>query len=221
MQAFGSDDPSLRAVLREAWRLVGRPHHSGLRPGGVVITPGPLTDVAPLLLSPKGFLAVQYEHGDAEAIGLPKLDFLGIRALTVLADALNLTGGRSEASVGQIASGAHLSGLESIPDDDPATAAMLSAGETIGVFQCESDGARRTLRQLRARNVANLAFDGTVQYYMTSATDLDGAAGTGQVEGDEGAGLLFFDANLDGSVDGVVLLLGVTRTTFQADDIVA
>ncbi|HRN69065.1 MAG TPA: PHP domain-containing protein, partial [Promineifilum sp.] len=150
------DDSQLQDVLREAWRLVGRPHHPGLHPGGVVITPGPLTDVAPLLLSPKGFLAVQYEHGDAEAIGLAKLDFLGIRALTVLADALDLTGGRSEASVGQIASGAHLSGLESIPTDDPITAAMLSAGETIGVFQCESDGARRTLRQLRARNVADL-----------------------------------------------------------------
>jgi len=161
------DDPRLRDVLREAYRLVGRPNHPGLHPGGVVITPGPLTDVAPVLLSPKGFLAVQYEHGDVEAIGLPKLDFLGIRALTVLADAMelvgrrgDLTGGRSEASDGQVASGAHLSGLDAIPDNDPTTAAMLSAGETIGVFQCESDGAQRTLRQLRARNVADLAVAG-------------------------------------------------------------
>ena len=158
------DDPRLRDALREAYRLVGMPHHAGLHPGGVVITPGPLTDTAPVLLSPKGFLATQFEHGDVEAIGLPKLDFLGIRALTVLADAMalvkqDLTGRRYRPSSTRIFA-ADLSGLDQIPDDDPATAALLSAGETIGVFQCESDGARRTLRQLRAANVADLAVAG-------------------------------------------------------------
>ncbi len=158
------DDPLQRDALREAYRLVGMPHHAGLHPGGVVIAPGPLTDTVPVLLSPKGFLATQYEHGDVEAIGLPKLDFLGIRALTVLADAMalvqqDLTGRRrTERSNG--ASPADLSGLDGIFDGDPATAALLSAGETIGVFQCESDGARRTLRQLRAANVADLAVAG-------------------------------------------------------------
>ncbi|RIK14040.1 MAG: hypothetical protein DCC51_16050, partial [Anaerolineae bacterium] len=145
------DDPVRRDVLREACRLVGQPHHAGLHPGGVVITPGPLTDTVPVLLSPKGFLATQYEHGDVEAIGLPKLDFLGIRALTVLADAIELA---------RLRAGPGLPDPDNIPGDDPATAAMLSAGETIGVFQCESDGARRTLRQLRARNVADLAVAG-------------------------------------------------------------
>ena len=68
---------------------------------------------------------------------------------------------------------------------------------------------------------ANTAFDGSLQYYMTSAADLDGAAGFGQVEGEEGAGLLFFDANLDGDADGVVVLAGVDASTFAAADIVA
>ncbi|MGE8398155.1 MAG: hypothetical protein ACN6NT_11180, partial [Comamonas sp.] len=69
---------------------------------------------------------------------------------------------------------------------------------------------------------ANAAFNGTVQYYLTSAADLDGVAGTGQVENNaEGAGLLFIDANLDGNVDAVVLLLGVTSDNFAATDIVA
>ncbi len=161
-------DPAHREVLREAYRLVGRPHHAGLHPGGVVITPGPLTDTVPVLLSPKGFLATQYEHGDVETIGLPKLDLLGIRALTVLADTLELigrhhpkdpAGGRDNSREAEARS-AHLSGLEEIPAEDETTAAMLRAGETIGVFQCESDGARRTLRQLRAANVADLAVAG-------------------------------------------------------------
>ena len=60
-----------------------------------------------------------------------------------------------------------------------------------------------------------------MQYYLTSAADLDGDAGRGLVEGQEGAGLLFFDGNLDGDVDGVVLLLGVTEANFAAGDIIA
>ncbi len=162
------DDPRLREVLREAYRLVGQPHHPGLHPGGVVITPGPLTDTTPLLLSPKGYLATQYEHGDVEAIGLPKLDFLGIRALTVLADGMELVQSRAEreqngVTENRLPDEARLAiqrGLDGIVDGDPATAAILMTGETIGVFQCESDGARRTLRQLRARNVADLAVAG-------------------------------------------------------------
>ena len=146
----GLDDPQWQAALREAYRLVGFPHHAGLHPGGLVITPGPLTDTVPLLLSPKGYLATQYEHGDVEAIGLPKLDLLGIRALTVLADAAELVRLRRAPDFR----------LEDIPPDNPTTAAMLRAGDTIGVFQCESDGARRTLRQLRAANVADLAVAG-------------------------------------------------------------
>lgn len=161
-------DPAHRDVLREAYRLVGQPHHAGLHPGGVVITPGPLTDTVPVLLSPKGFLATQFEHGDVEAIGLPKLDLLGIRALTVMADAMALVRKgreRDEITVreNRLSDEARLAlqgGLNAIPDNDPATATMLSSGETIGVFQCESDGARRTLRQLRAANVADLAVAG-------------------------------------------------------------
>ena len=162
----GIADPLSRDVVRQAYRLIGRPHHAGLHPGGLIITPGPLTDTVPLLLSPKGYLATQFEHDDVEAIGLPKLDLLGIRALTVLADAVELVQRRQDLLAGQNGTAAdptgvaHLSGLESIPADDPTTAAMLAAGDTIGVFQCESDGARRTLRQLRAANVADLAVAG-------------------------------------------------------------
>lgn len=146
----GLENEDQRAVIREAYELVGRPHHPGLHPGGVVITPGPLTDTVPVLLAPKGFLATQYEHGDVEAIGLPKFDLLGIRALTVLADAAGLVRQHHDPGFR----------LESIPPGDELTGEMLAAGETIGVFQCESDGARRTLRQLKARAVGDLAIAG-------------------------------------------------------------
>ncbi len=137
----------LRQVLLDAAGLVGQPDHLSVHPGGLVITPGPLTDIAPVQWTAKGFLITQYDHGDVEAIGLPKLDLLGIRALTVLADAAGLVRqGRDPAFR-----------LDAIPLDDPATGDLLARAGTIGVFQCESTGAQRTLRQLKAHSVHDLA----------------------------------------------------------------
>ena len=140
-------DPAEQEVVRAAYGLVGQPDHLSVHPGGVVITPGPLTDVVPVQWAPKGFLITQFEHGDVEALGLPKMDLLGIRALTVLADAAELARRRHDPAFR----------LADIPLDDPATAALIERAETIGVFQCESDGAQRTLRKLKARTVADLA----------------------------------------------------------------
>ncbi|WP_415243450.1 beta strand repeat-containing protein [Zhongshania sp.] len=74
-----------------------------------------------------------------------------------------------------------------------------------------------------ALTAANLAFDGTLQYYLTSAAELDGDSDplTGLVQGQEGAGILFVDANLDGSADLAVLMLGIENTSFIGTDIVA
>jgi len=141
------NDPQLRQVLRAAGGLIGQPHHLSIHPGGVVITPGPLTDVLPVQWAPKGFLITQFDHQDLEALGLPKLDLLGIRALTVLADAAELVRRHYDPAFR----------LANIPADDPRTGDLLARGDTIGVFQCESAGARRTLRQLRARSVRDLA----------------------------------------------------------------
>jgi len=141
------EDERDRAVLTAAYRIIGQPHHLSVHPGGVIITPGPLTDVTPVQWAPKGFLITQYDHFDVEAIGLPKLDLLGIRALTVLADALERVKESQQLELS----------LDDLPAEDELTGRMLQAGETIGVFQCESSGAQRTLRQLRARNVADLA----------------------------------------------------------------
>ena len=129
-----------------AYTLVGQPDHLSVHPGGTVITPGPLTDFVPVQWAPKGFLITQFEHGDVEAIGLPKIDLLGIRALTVLSDTAEAVR-RSHPGFR----------LDAIPLDDPATSDILMRGDTIGVFQCESDGAQRTLRKLRAHTVRDLA----------------------------------------------------------------
>jgi DNA-directed DNA polymerase III PolC len=141
------DDERERKVVKDGYQIVGQPRHLSVHPGGVVITPGPLTDVVPVQWAPKGFLITQYDHSDVEAIGLPKIDLLGIRALTVLSDATELIRDHHKPDFR----------LEEISLDDPKTGDLLSRGETIGVFQCESQGAQRTLRQLRARTVRDLA----------------------------------------------------------------
>jgi DNA polymerase-3 subunit alpha len=141
------DNPRHQDVVREAYGIVGQPHHLSVHPGGVVITPGPLTDWVPVQWAPKGFLITQFDHRDVEAVGLPKIDLLGIRALTVLAEAAELVRRDHDPSF-------HLA---DIPLDDSRTADLLEQADTIGVFQCESEGARRTLRQLRARTVRDLA----------------------------------------------------------------
>jgi DNA polymerase-3 subunit alpha len=141
------DDPLERRVLHDAAPLVGMPHHLSVHPGGVVITPGPLTDVLPVQWSPKGFLIAQFDHRDVEALGLVKLDLLGIRALTVLADAVSLVRRHHDPRFR----------LDEIPSNDPGTADMLARGDTVGVFQCESAGMRSTLVKLRARAAPDLA----------------------------------------------------------------
>jgi DNA polymerase III subunit alpha len=137
----------LREVVQAAYTLVDQPHHLSIHPGGVVITPGVLTDVLPVQWAPKGFLITQFDHGDVEAIGLPKLDLLGIRALSVLATAEHLVQRDHDPAFR----------LDAIPLDDSLTASLLARAATIGVFQCESAGAQRTLRQLQVRTVRDLA----------------------------------------------------------------
>jgi DNA polymerase-3 subunit alpha len=136
-----------RTVVREASRIVGLPHHLSVHPGGVVITPGPLTDTVPVQWAAKGFLVTQYDFRDVEAIGLPKLDLLGISALTVLADAAELV--RRD----------HVPDfrLSDVSLDDSLAGDLLEHAKTVGVFQCESQGARSTLRKLKARGVRDLA----------------------------------------------------------------
>lgn len=145
--AENRSDAPFAEIIRLAYGLLDQPNHLSVHPGGVVIAPGRITDIAPVQWATKGFLITQFDHRDLERLGLPKLDLLGIRALTVLADAAELV---------RQGDNPHFR-LDTIALDDPLTANLLAKGETIGIFQCESAGAQRTLRQLQAHTVADLA----------------------------------------------------------------
>ncbi len=137
--------PVEQDIIAISQRLTGHPHHLSIHPGGIVIAPGAITDLVPLQYAAKGLLITQFDLKGIEQLGLIKIDLLGISALTVLADCVELAQ-------------QHVSGfrLEDLPSDDAATQETLAAAQTIGCFQIESGGMRFTLRELAARTIDDL-----------------------------------------------------------------
>ena len=141
--------PLHQAIFKHAADLIGLPHHLSVHPGGIVITPGPMTDLVPTQMAPKGVAITQFDLDSIERLGLVKIDLLGIRGLTVLGDVAARMAPRTPTP--------HpLDFLDAIPQDDPATIEMIRHGRTIGCFQIESPGMRSTLRQIQAHNVDDL-----------------------------------------------------------------
>jgi DNA-directed DNA polymerase III PolC len=138
-------DPIEREVIAMSQTLTNFPHHLSIHPGGIVISPGPLTDLVPLQHATKGLLITQFDLKGIESLGLVKIDLLGISALTVAADCVALIQQRDPDFR-----------LEKIPIDDAATIKTLSSAQTIGCFQIESGGMRFTLRELAAHSIADL-----------------------------------------------------------------
>ncbi len=138
-------DPVEREVLEVSRALDGTPHHLSIHPGGIVISPEPITDLVPLQHATKGLLVTQFDMSGIEKLGLVKIDLLGISGLTVIADCIELIQRRQPDFT-----------LESIPRQDAGAAQALSTAHTIGCFQIESPGMRMTLRELSTRTVDDL-----------------------------------------------------------------
>ncbi len=143
--------PERRTLFEHAAALLDHPHHLSLHPGGVVITPGPVTDLVPTFQAAKGLPATQLDLDALAALGLIKIDLLGIRGLTVIADVAEAVAGRQDPPPAN-----PLSVLDAIPEDDPATRELLRSARTIGCFQIESPGMRTTLKEIQAQSVDDL-----------------------------------------------------------------
>ncbi len=137
------EDPTYRRVLDTAERLEGLKRHHGIHAAAVIIGARPLTETIPLLRTDNGEIVTQYEMQGAEAIGLLKMDFLGLRTLTVVSDAERHVARNRGVDI-------DLDDAELLGDmDDPATYEMLSTGYTLGVFQLDSAGMQTLVRRLR------------------------------------------------------------------------
>ncbi|HTE71544.1 MAG TPA: DNA polymerase III subunit alpha [Actinomycetes bacterium] len=139
LRAARDNDPDARKVLDTAAGLEGLRRQWGVHAAAVVISRDPLVEQVPIMKrEADGAIITQYEMNGVAKLGLLKMDFLGLRNLTVLDDTL----------VHLRASGVDLD-LSALPTEDQATFRMLQAGDSDGVFQMESEGMRRLLRQLR------------------------------------------------------------------------
>ncbi len=140
---FPFEDERYQRVLASAARLINTPRHFGLHPGGVVATPGPITDWVACHRAAKGVIVTQHDKDAVEALGLVKMDLLGNRALTVIDDCLALL---CESNI-------EPPDLFAIAEDEPRTAELLRAGLSLGCFQIESPGMRNLLKQIGAHTM--------------------------------------------------------------------
>ncbi len=131
--------PQIRKLLDTANSIEGLARHASTHAAGVVISKNPLTDHVPLVRLGEGDVNTQYDMSMVERVGLLKFDFLGLRNLTVMKAASDEIRRTTKADFD----------LAAIPDDDARTYEMLGRGETLGVFQLESDGMKRVCVELK------------------------------------------------------------------------
>ena len=137
-------DPQVKKLIDTARALEGMPRHASTHAAGVVITKRPVVDYVPLSKN-DDTVVCQYVMTTLEELGLLKMDFLGLRNLTVLDDAVKMVQERQPDFQ-----------LSDIPEDDPETYEMLSAGKTSGVFQMESAGMTGVCVGLRPQSIEDL-----------------------------------------------------------------
>jgi DNA polymerase-3 subunit alpha len=143
LKAAYDGDPLVREIVDLAKPLEGLVRQDSIHAAGVVISDRPLTDVVPLQRKGEGEETVtQFGMWDVEALGLLKMDFLGLRNLDVIDKAVALIGNGLD--------------IQKIPTDDRKTYEMLARGDSIGVFQFESSGMREALRQVRPTEFEDL-----------------------------------------------------------------
>ncbi len=136
------NEEELRELLELALRLEGLVRNVGMHAGGVLISPGKISDFSPIYCQPDGAsLVSQYDKDDVEAVGLVKFDFLGLRTLTILELALvNANKQRADSDLLPLS-------FATLPLNDKATFQLLKTANTTAVFQLESRGMKDMLKQ--------------------------------------------------------------------------
>ncbi|KRD41741.1 DNA polymerase III subunit alpha [Cellulomonas sp. Root930] len=141
-------DPEAQRVLETAKGLENLKRQWGVHAAGVIMSSEPLVDIVPIMRRPQdGAIITQFDQPGSEALGLIKMDFLGLRNLTILDDALENIEMNGKAAIK----------IEEVPLDDPATYELLGRGDTLGVFQLDGGPMRSLLRQMRPDNFEDIS----------------------------------------------------------------
>ena len=145
-QAIKSN-PRYGELFKHAKVLEGLVRQAGMHAGGVIIAPGNVVNWSPLFKQPESDIVMtQYDMKYVEEVGLIKMDFLGLITLTILQESLRLIKNNHGESID----------LWRLPDGDKETCALLGRGETVGVFQFESQGMQDNLRKLKPEGIDDL-----------------------------------------------------------------
>lgn len=139
LKAKAEEDPEVRTLLDTATKLEGITRHCGVHAAAVVIADAPLTDYAPLRGEKDGTVTTQYSMEYVVDVGLVKMDFLGLKTLTIIQNTVNAVKRSRGIDVDMLA----------VPLDDPKTYDLLCRADTGAVFQLESEGMRSLLRDLK------------------------------------------------------------------------
>ncbi len=138
-------DPEVHELIEMSRKLEGLPRHTSMHAAGVVIANAPADEYVPLSCSGDGTVTTQYTMTTLEELGLLKMDFLGLRTLTVIKDAERL-----------IQSHTPEFSIEAVPYDDPGVYDLLCSGKTEGVFQLESAGMKSFMKELKPRSLEDV-----------------------------------------------------------------
>ncbi|MEI3255932.1 MAG: DNA polymerase III subunit alpha [Candidatus Gastranaerophilaceae bacterium] len=132
-------DPTVKKLVDMAKAIEGLKNNTGMHAAGVIISKMPLEDIVPVEPSKEGLIVTEYTMIEDEHIGLLKMDFLGLRNLTIIHNALKMVEKRTGEKVD----------INNIPLDDEATFELLQRGDTDGVFQLESAGMKKLVKDLK------------------------------------------------------------------------
>ena len=145
LAAAVKNDPAVAQMWDAATKLEGLTRGTGVHAAGVVIGDRDLSEYIPLARSNDGSIVSQYAMGPLTDVGMLKCDFLGLKTLTIIADAVNLIRKREPEF-----------NIDTIPMDDQATFDLYNRGETIAVFQVESGGMVNVCRQFDVRDIEDI-----------------------------------------------------------------
>lgn len=132
-------DPEMKKLIDMAKSIEGIKNNIGMHAAGVIISHKPLNEIVPVQPSKEGIIITEYPMADLEKLGLLKMDFLGLRNLTIISKTLKMIKKRHNLDLN----------INQIPLDDKKTYRMLTKGETAGIFQLESSGMKKLVRDLK------------------------------------------------------------------------
>ncbi len=155
--AFNSKDPFVHKLMERAARLEGSIRQPGVHACGVIISRDPIAETLPVMPTPDdNLLTTQYDGHFVEPVGLLKMDFLGLKTLTVEKECVALLGANNPRVPEALRGKDGYLDPDKIPDDDAETYALFGRGETTGLFQFESDGMKKHLIALQPERLTDL-----------------------------------------------------------------